>query len=55
MEIRKKAGTKKREKSFEISRFLLFSRADRFLPHNMAGAGGFEPATHGFGDRYSTS
>ena len=21
----------------------------------MAGAGGFEPATHGFGDRYSTS
>jgi len=21
----------------------------------LAGAGGFEPATHGFGDRYSTS
>ena len=25
------------------------------VPFVLAGAGGFEPATHGFGDRYSTS
>ena len=55
MEIRKKLGSKKTEKSFEISVFLVFSLPDRFWPLDMAGAGGFEPATHGFGDRYSTS
>ena len=53
--FRKKAGTKKREKSLEISRFLLFSRADRFWPHNMAGAQGLEPWAYGFGDRRSTN
>ena len=53
--FRKKAGSKKRGKSLEISRFLLFSRADRFLPHNMAGAVGLEPTTNGFGDRDSTN
>ena len=41
MKLRKNQGSKKREKSFEISRFLLFSRVDRFWPHNMAGAEGF--------------
>ena len=55
MEIRKKTGSKKTEKSLEISAFLVFSRSDLNRPLNMAGAGGFEPATHGFGDRYSTS
>ena len=55
MKLWKKVGAKKREKSLEISRFLLFSRSDLFWPIMMAGAGGFEPATHGFGDRYSTS
>ena len=33
------------KKEHETSRFRL----------PVAGAGGFEPATHGFGDRYSTS
>ena len=33
------------EKSHSLSRMAFF----------LAGAGGFEPATHGFGDRYSTS
>ena len=55
MEIWKKLGAKKAEKSLEISAFLVFSRSDLNRPLNMAGAGGFEPATHGFGDRYSTS
>ena len=55
MEIRKKLGTKKAEKSIEISAFLVFSRSDLNRPKDLAGAGGFEPATHGFGDRYSTS
>lgn len=55
MEIRKKLGSKKAEKSLEISAFLVFSRSNLNRPLNMAGAGGFEPATHGFGDRYSTS
>ena len=49
MEIQKKLGAKKAEKSLEISAFLFFSRSDRFRPSIMAGAGGFEPATHGFG------
>ena len=55
MEIRKKLGAKKAEKSLEISAFLFFSRSDLNRPKDLAGAGGFEPATHGFGDRYSTS
>ena len=55
MEIRKKLGAKKAEKSLEISAFLVFSRSDLNRPKDLAGAGGFEPATHGFGDRYSTS
>ncbi len=33
------------EKSHPLTRMAFF----------LAGAGGFEPATHGFGDRYSTS
>ena len=49
MEIRKKLGAKKAEKSFEISAFLVFSRSDLNRPKDLAGAGGFEPATHGFG------
>lgn len=49
MEIRNKLGSKKTEKSLEISVFLVFSRSDLNRPLNMAGAGGFEPATHGFG------
>ena len=55
MEIRKKLEAKKAEKSFEISAFLVFSRSDLNRPKDLAGAGGFEPATHGFGDRYSTN
>ena len=55
VKIRKKLGAKKAEKSFEISAFLVFSRSDLNRPKDLAGAGGFEPATHGFGDRYSTS
>ena len=30
-------------------------QADGLVFFCLAGAGGFEPATHGFGDRYSTS
>ncbi len=36
MEIRKKLGAKKAEKSLEISAFLFFPRSDRFRPLNMA-------------------
>ena len=36
MEIRKKLGSKKTEKSLEISVFLVFSRSDRFWPLDMA-------------------
>ena len=49
MEIQKKLGAKKAEKSLEISAFLVFSRSDLNRPKDLAGAGGFEPATHGFG------
>ena len=55
MEIQKKLGAKKAEKSLEISAFLVFSRSDLNRPKDLAGAGGLEPATHGFGDRYSTN
>ena len=36
MEIRKKLGAKKAEKSFEISAFLVFSRSDLNRPKNLA-------------------
>ena len=55
MEIRKKLGAKKAEKSLEISAFLVFSRSDLNRPKDLAGAVGFEPTTNGFGDRCSTS
>ncbi len=55
MEIRKKLGAKKAEKSFEISAFRIFSRSDLNRPKDLAGAEGLEPTTHGFGDRYSTN
>ena len=55
MEIRKKLGAKKAEKSLEISAFLFFSRSDLNRPKDLAGAVGFEPTTNGFGDRCSTS
>ena len=55
MEIRKKLGAKKAEKSLEISAFLAFSRSDLNRPKDLAGAVGFEPTTNGFGDRCSTS
>lgn len=37
--------------SHDFSKEKALAEASAFL----AGAGGFEPATHGFGDRYSTS
>ena len=55
MEIRKKVGAKKAEKSLEISAFLFFSRSDLNRPKDLAGAEGLEPTTHGFGDQYSTN
>ena len=55
MEIRKKLGAKKAEKSLEISAFLVFSRSDRNRPKDLAGAEGLEPTTLGFGDQYSTN
>ena len=39
MEIRKKLGAKKAEKSLEISAFLVFSRSDLNRPKGLAGAG----------------
>ena len=39
MEIRKKLGAKKAEKSLEISAFLVFSRSDLNRPKDLAGAG----------------
>ena len=54
MEIRKKLGTKKAEKSLEISAFLVFSRSDLNRPKDLAGAEGIEPSARGFGDRCST-
>ena len=53
MEIRKKLGAKKAEKSLEISAFLVFSRSDLNRPKDLAGALGIEPRTRGFGDRCS--
>ena len=50
MEIRKKLGAKKAEKSLEISAFLVFSRSDLNRPKDLAGAEGFEPTTLGFGE-----
>ena len=55
MEIRKKLGAKKAEKSLEISAFLVFSRSDLNRPKDLAGAEGLEPTTLGFGDQYSTN
>ena len=55
MEIRKRLGAKKAEKSLEISAFLVFSRSDLNRPKDLAGAEGLEPTTHGFGDQYSTN
>ena len=55
MEIRKKLGAKKAEKSLEISAFLVFSRSDLNRPKALAGAEGLEPTTLGFGDQYSTN
>ena len=40
MEIRKKLGAKKAEKSLEISAFLVFSRSDLNRPKDLAGAEG---------------
>ena len=54
MEIRKKLGAKKAEKSLEISAFLVFSRSDLNRPKDLAGAEGIEPSARGFGDRCST-
>ena len=54
MEIRKKLGAKKAEKSLEISAFLVFSRSDLNRPKDLAGAGGLEPTTPSFGDWCST-
>ena len=54
MEIRKKLGAKKAEKSLEISAFLVFSRSDLNRPKDLAGAEGLEPTTPSFGDWCST-
>ena len=51
MEIRKKLGAKKAEKSLEISAFLVFSRSDLNRPKDLAGAYDFEPPRHFFGNR----
>ena len=44
MEIRKKLGAKKAEKSLEISAFLVFSRSDLNRPKDLAAEEGFEPS-----------
>ena len=55
MEIRKKLGAKKAEKSLEISAFLVFSRSDLNRPKDLAGEQRLELWTRGFGDRCSTN
>ena len=54
MEIRKKLGAKKAEKSLEISAFLVFSRSDLNRPKDLAGAQRLELWTCSFGDCRST-
>ena len=51
MEIRKKLGTKKAEKSLEISAFLVFSRSDLNRPKDLAEAVNFEPYAYFFRNR----
>ena len=48
MEIRKKLGAKKAEKSLEISAFLVFSRSDLNRPKDLAEAVNFEPYAYFF-------
>ena len=48
MEIRKKLGAKKAEKSLEISAFLFFSRSDLNRPKDLAGAVNFDPYAYFF-------
>ena len=48
MEIRKKLGAKKAEKSLEISAFLFFSRSDLFRPLHLCEAVNLELVAHFF-------